>query len=252
MTDADYEELTSKYEELLAMRDQDSFCDVVMELKRVVLENGLPQNVGYGGDSIRAQIWKLFLGVPLHLDVEEYLQKLEDRSWESKVKEDAFRTFKKSEEFWSRINEPTLLRVLNAAAADHGYVQGMNVLLGPFLLVMPELDSYYCFTSMLSRHLPKYVNKNLDGAHKGVALANDCLLTLDPQLHRHIILKLRDMSIFSLRYVLTLMANVQPLSQVLRLWDAIFAFGVHFSIIVFCAHLILLRDKILAEQSSYG
>lgn len=244
--------LAAKYEEMLAMRGHESFADTILELRKFVLLHGLPEDVPFGGDSLRARLWKLFLGAPLSLDVEEYQHKIEDLSYDSKIKEDAFRTFKKSEDFWSRINEATLLRVLHAASTDHGYVQGMNVLLGPFLLVMPELDSYYCFHSLISRHIPRYVSKNLEGVHTGSVLTSKLLAVLDPALHKHILLKLHDVSVFSVRFILTLLANVKPLGQVTRLWDATFAFGAHFNLLVFVSYLMLLRDKLLAEASSYG
>jgi cell cycle arrest protein BUB2 len=34
------------------------------------------------------------------------------------------------------------------------YVQGMNILVAPFLFVMPELDSYHSFTTMLQELCP--------------------------------------------------------------------------------------------------
>jgi cell cycle arrest protein BUB2 len=50
---------------------------------------------------------------------------------------------------------------------------------------------------------------------------------------------------------MTLMANVQPLSEVLLLWDRLFAIGVHNIVLVFCAHLINLRIPILQQSSGY-
>jgi len=50
---------------------------------------------------------------------------------------------------------------------------------------------------------------------------------------------------------MTLMANVQPLSEVLLLWDRLFAIGVHNIVLVFCAHLINIRIPILQQSSGY-
>jgi cell cycle arrest protein BUB2 len=132
-----------------------------------------------------------------------------------------------------------------------GYVQGMNVLLGPFLFIMPELDSYYCCLTLLSDHIPSYIRKNLEGVHRGIQLVDKCLRILDPKLYSYIISKVQDLRIFSVRYVLTLMANVQPLKEAIKLWDGILAFGVHISIVVFCCYLVNLRDEIFAESNSY-
>lgn len=244
------EEVDMTLNDLLCFKGKDSFESSLQELRKHVLLHGLPSNVEY---DVRAKVWKLLLGIPVVISVEEYIQKLEGEcEWDKKIRDDTFRTFKSNDEFWSKINEPMMLRILNAISVEHGYVQGMNVLLGPFLLVMPELDSYYCFQCLLSRHIPRYVLKNLEGVHVGVALASKCLAILDPRLHAHIISKLRDMSIFSLRYIMTLLANMEPLSEVLKLWDAIFAFGVHFNVILFCSYLIQQREKLLRDTSAYG
>lgn len=116
---------------------------------------------------------------------------------------------------------------------------------------MPELDAYYCCSTLCTEHIPSYIRKNLEGVHVGISLIDKCLKILDPKLHSYIIQKVIDLRIFALRYLLTLMANVQPLSEVLKLWDGIFAFGVHFVIFVFSSYLINMREEILAEPSSF-
>ncbi len=44
-----------------------------------------------------------------------------------------------------------------AGGCSMSYVQGMNILVAPFLFVMPELDSYHSFTTMLQELCPLYV-----------------------------------------------------------------------------------------------
>ena len=139
---------------------------------------------------------------------------------------------------------------MRATSRDVGYVQGMNVLLGPFLRIMPEWESYLCFRELVINHIPAYVSKNLDGVHKGISLVRRCLFALDPQLITFILSKIPDLTIFSVRYVLTMMANVQPLEEVLKIWDAIFCVGTHMSIVIYCAHLISCRDSIMSENSA--
>lgn len=48
------------------------------------------------------------------------------------------------------------------------YVQGMNVLVAPFLYVMPELDAFGAFSQLVRRLCPMYVRPNLDGVYYGV------------------------------------------------------------------------------------
>lgn len=176
---------------------------------------------------------------------------LQEKTLEGKIKDDTFRTFKNDKDFWSKVDESTLFRILTAIASDYGYVQGMNVLLGPLIFTMPELDSYYCMKSLIAKHMPFYVTKNLDGVHRGIGLVDRCLQIFDPVLREYLLRKLKTLSILSVRYLLTLLANLQPLSEVIKLWDYTFAFGVHFTVIAFCAYLISLRENILNETSGY-
>jgi cell cycle arrest protein BUB2 len=127
----------------------------------------------------------------------------------------------------------------------------MNVLLGPFLYTMPELDSYYCFHTLLNDHLTSYVQKNLIGVHKGIGLLNRILQQLDIKLYQYFKLKLNDLSVFSLRFILTLLANMQPLSEVILLWDRLLAMGIPYIIVFFCAHLMKIRKSLLMEQHAY-
>ncbi len=143
------------------------------------------------------------------------------------------------------------MRVLNTLSLETGYVQGVNVLLGPFLYLMPEIDAYYCCHALLTEHIPRYVTKNLDGVVVGITLLDKILKILDRELYDHIIAKLMDLRIFSVRYILTLMANAQPLDEVIKLWDAIFAFGAHLNLLIFSAYLINLRKEILHESKGF-
>lgn len=140
--------------------------------------------------------------------------------------------------------------MLTAVSNQYGYVQGMNVLLAPFLYIMSEVDSYYCFRSLVQHRIPRYVMKNLDGVHAGDKLFSRCLKALDPVLYEYIVKKIPMTSIFSLPYLLTLFANAKPLSEVLKLWDGLLSFGVHYNILYLCGHLIKLRDSIMVEKKA--
>ncbi|KAK4058764.1 CDC16 protein [Microbotryomycetes sp. JL221] len=49
------------------------------------------------------------------------------------------------------------------------YVQGYNVVLAPFLYVMPsELEAYACFSAFVKRLAPRYGLPALDGVHDGL------------------------------------------------------------------------------------
>jgi len=247
----DYEKLLSSF-----FHVDMSNGDKIEELRKLILKFGLPSiNIGFERlCGLRSKIWKLVLGVPYNLNSFEYMGKIKDgpNTFDSKIRDDSFRTFKGDEEFWKRVDENGLIRVLNAIAVDFGYVQGMNVLLGPFLYIMPELDSFYCLNTLISQHCPRYVSKNIDGIHRACVLFDQCLSLLDPELHSHIMSKLPSLAVFSMPYIMTLFANMQPLNEVLKLWDAIFAFGIHFVIILLSSYLMLMRDMLLAQHRPYS
>ena len=132
-----------------------------------------------------------------------------------------------------------------------GYVQGMNVLAAPFLYVMPELDAFTAFSALISKHCPRYVVSNLDGTHHGCSLVDRCLEVLDPEVYAHISEKIFRTEIFAFQFIITLMANMLPLHEVVKVWDAIFAFGVHFDVLLVVAHVMLLRERLLSENSAF-
>lgn len=202
------------------------------------------------------------------MDAEQYCQLVELGPCpdDKKIRNDTFRTFKGNEIFWARVDESKLSRVLtvcsrtNANSSDKTqipstaqsqYVQGMNVLVGPFLYVMPEVDAYAAFMTLITRHCPRYVASNLDGTHHGCSLIDRTLEILDPILHQHIVNHILRPEIFAFPFVMTLLACMTPLHEVLCVWDAIFAFGIHFDILLVTAHLMLLRDLLLSEQQAF-
>jgi cell cycle arrest protein BUB2 len=126
----------------------------------------------------------------------------------------------------------------------------MNVTLAPFLFVMSELDAFFAYSCLLQHHCPRYVLKNLDGCHHGCDLLEKCLSLLDNDLHAHLTSRHLHYHVFAFPAIATLLASMQPLEEVLRLWDAIFAFGVHLSILIFCSQLMLMRDELLKENSA--
>lgn len=256
---------------LLDIHKSETFSSGFLGLREYIAMNGL-ESLGTT-DYLRGKIWKILLGVPFYFEVDTYLHKCEVESFppfvifslrltllirqeatdafDDKIRNDVFRTFRSDEGFWRKADSEVMTRILRATSVDFGYVQGMNVLLAPFVYVMPELDSYYCFHTLISDHITSYCNKNLSGVHRGIQLVNRCLHVFDPQLHQHILSKIPDLAIFSVRFIMTLMANVQPLSELLLLWDRIFALGVHSAVIFFCAHLMKMRRSILHLNSGY-
>ena len=115
---------------------------------------------------------------------------------------------------------------------------------------MPELDAFTTFSCLVTKHFPRYLFMNLEGTHHGCELVEKCLKTLDPILFGHLN-KTLDSKIYAFPKILTLLASMKPFDEVLKLWDAIFAFGIHIHIIILCVHMISIREQILKETSAY-
>ncbi|CAH0479065.1 unnamed protein product [Peronospora belbahrii] len=269
--------LREQYDALLADDSITSDYERWRELKRLVIVNGLPRDEIISSDdtnsslcSLRGRVWKAFLGVEKDVDMTKYAA-LVDRGashYDGDIRNDTFRTFRGDPEFAQRVPEEKLVRLLNVfinelgstpgdEKQDHGkngcggnvplirYVQGMNVLCAPLLFVLPEPDAYHTFCQLIVRHCPHYMAPQLKGVEKGCALVDKCLQTLDPDLYHHLSQRGITAQIYALPLILSLFACVPPLHELLRVWDVLFAVGVHFVVILAVAHTVLLRKHLL-------
>ncbi|KAF1951819.1 cell division control protein 16 [Byssothecium circinans] len=135
---------------------------------------------------------------------------------------------------------------VNNDAEQIGYVQGMNVLCGPFLYVArSEVEAFTGFERLIAQECPGYVRGAMDGVHNGVALVDRVLEVVDPKLYAYLMEKNLPAKLWAFAPVLTLSACTPPLLEVLRLWDFLFAYGPHLNILCIAAQLVLIRGTIL-------
>ncbi|KAJ9048973.1 CDC16 protein [Entomophthora muscae] len=214
-------------------------------------------------NSIRCRVWKALLGV-YHVSAGEYLQfvaKGPSPMFE-KVNNDTFRTLATDKKFLERVQESMLIRVLNAqvwktqssappgVAPTHSeYVQGMNVLVAPFLFVMPEVDAFFSSYTLLKVYCPTYVQPTLAGVHCGLKLMDRCLEVLDAELYFYLKSKGLTSELYAFASILTLSACTPPLDELLKLWDFLLAFGVHLNVVCTVAQLMLMRQSLLSNSS---
>lgn len=122
----------------------------------------------------------------------------------------------------------------------------MNVLAAPFLYAArSEAEAFSCFHLLITTEIPGYVRGAMTGVHKGLALVDKVLAIVDPKLSLYLIGKGMTAEIYGFASVLTLCACTPPLPEVLRLWDFLFAYGVHLNILCIVAQLVILRNEIL-------
>ncbi|ORY65866.1 putative mitotic check point protein [Pseudomassariella vexata] len=139
----------------------------------------------------------------------------------------------------------------DANASESGtYVQGMNVLVAPFLYAArSEAEAFVAFHRLLTKECPGYIRGAMDGVHRGLALVDKVLAIVDPKLHLHLMSKSLSAEIYAFPSVLTLCACTPPLPEVLRLWDFLFAYGPHLNILCIVAQLIIMRNDLLSSDS---
>lgn len=239
--------------------DQPVLMSSLNQLRYNILCEGLKQNER-GVCPYRAYVWSILLRAePVETDYYvELLQRGKSHSF-TKILNDSFRTFKKDKNFTSKVDNQTLIRVLNSYAleveesAETGvspYVQGMNILVAPFAYVCKsEPEIFALFSRLLIKYIPTYVTPNLSGVINGVKLVDILLGLLDPKLFHHLKSKMLTAKIYAFPLVLTLGACTPPLSEVLVLWDFLFSYGVHLNIFFIIAQLVLIRKQLLESDN---
>lgn len=239
------------------------------KLRKMVLCDGVPDEEASkkrlsSASGLRGRIWKALLGIH-RISALDYITLLEKGPcdvYDSKIKNDTFRTLATDHCFTGRVEEGMIARVLNAfvwKAKDQppsrlinlkfSYVQGMNVLAAPFLYSMPELDAYFSFASFIQHSCPLYVQPSLEGVHCGIKLFDMCLKHLEPSLHKFLKAKRLEAITYAFPSIMTFSACTQPLSELLKLWDFLLAFGIHLNVLCVVAQVVLIQDEIVKSQS---
>ena len=107
------------------------------------------------------------------------------------------------------------------------------------------------FEALVTRIIPGYVVKNMNGVNEGCEILREVLEAADPALGEHLARSQVPTKIYGFAPILTLRACSPPLKSVLKLWDVFFAGGVHLSL-VSCAAQLILRRKSLLEVEQRG
>ncbi|TPX38484.1 hypothetical protein SeLEV6574_g07765 [Synchytrium endobioticum] len=240
--------------------------DALKTLRRMIVENGLPDGADDSADgscSLRGRIWKILLGI-YRVSAMEYVALIAKGASDvhDKIRNDTFRTLATDRKFLKRVDEGMLSRVLNAFVwkvrdrpvgrlinLKYSYVQGMNVQAAPFLYVMPELDAFYSFASFIQNTCPLYVQPALEGVHCGLKLMDKCLKVADAELYRFLKSKKLNATVYAFPSIMTFCACTQPLDELCRLWDFLFAYGVHINVLCVVVQIVHIRHELLQAPS---
>ncbi|KAI9100553.1 bub2 protein [Phlyctochytrium arcticum] len=252
-----------QYEKILGgqYKTDSAMRNALHSLRTLVLKKGIQEDYEV---RLRGRIWKVLLGI-YRVSSSEYLG-LIDRGPSDvyeKIRNDTFRTLATDKKFLAIVDEEMLSRLLNAFVWKmkgylprsrllnycFTYVQGMNVMVAPFLYVMPELDAFYTFSAFLQSSCPLYVQPALEGVHCGLKLVDRCLRLCDPSLHRYLLSKKLNATLYAFPAVMTFSACTPPLEEVIQLWDFFVAYGFHLNVLCVTGQIILMRDQLLSHES---
>ncbi|KAI7893508.1 putative mitotic exit network regulator [Mucor mucedo] len=253
--------------DILTRQHQDSISvqNSIADLRQNLMTNPCPAE-------LRGLVWKILLGV-YQTSWEDYAGLLKDgpTTLAGNIKNDTFRTFSTDTKFTGNVTEDMLIRMLNAFVRVNDennsrativrnqlnfhriesltYVQGMNVLAGPFLLALSEVEAFYSFSTFIFKWCPLYVQPTMRGVHCGLRLLDICLRALDPTLYGYLRGKNMSANTYAFASVMTFSACTPPLSELLQLWDYMFARGRHMNILFIIAQLALIRTELLQSPS---
>jgi cell cycle arrest protein BUB2 len=238
-------------------------------LRNSILSSGVTATKE-GMSDYRVYLWLALLNIgPLPTDTYLSLIHRGQSPAYQKIQQDVFRTLATDALFQRRVTNASLTRVLNATAwrihdeqqstisppsfKQTLYVQGVNVLSAPLLYASrSEAQAYSLLTSLITQHLPTYISPTMSGVHAGLGLIDRILGLREPNLATYLLDTHKlPAKIYAFPSVLTLCACTPPLPEVLKLWDFLFAFGVHLNVICVVAQLILMKQK-LYDTSSPG
>jgi len=90
----------------------------------------------------------------------------------------------------------------------------------------------------------------MSGVHAALRLVDEVLEICDPKLYAYLYGKGLNAEIYGFASVLTLGACTPPLTELLRLWDFLFAWGVGLNVLCIVAQLVLIRDQLLTAVRS--
>jgi len=203
--------------------------------------------------TMRGRVWKVLLGIN-GVKQSEYIgliKKKECRSY-GKIRGDTERLWATDSLFKQRVREDRLVRVLNSFSHKFNkpYVQGMDVLAGGMLFVMPEIDAFAGMSRLVNECFPLYwltgETHDLVGAYAGAILVKDVLSEVDQEVYR--MLSGLPPLLYAFATVTSLSGIAPPFEELLRLWDFVFSFGVHVNVLCVAAQIILQRSKILTTK----
>lgn len=232
----------------------------------IILSNALKQlryslltNKSHISSKLRIELWCILLQIDLNGITTEYINGVTTMKeeniyldWYKKIDQDISRTFINTSLSKNPTKQKQLKRILYLFAYNNNfYIQGMNVILAPILTMTDIEPIAYAIFDKLMLKLNNYYNESLslDRIHNGCKLVETVLSKIDPKLYKKFNKLSYPLHLLVVPSIMTLSGNAEPVTEVLKMWDFIIAYGVHLNVLFIVAQLVIVRDTILKINS---
>ena len=209
-----------------------------------VLLGYMPTNKSRRDASITRKRKEYFDSIPMYIDNMEEQQTVQEGEILRQILVDLPRTCPDTPFFHQSAIQKAMERILYIYSIRHPatkYVQGMNDLLTPLLLVFMhpyvddvlrcdvalldeqivlnvEADAYWCLTKLLD-NIQDHYTFSQPGLQRMVLRLEDLVQRMDEELHNHFIAQGVEYMQFAFRWMNCILLREVPLRAILRVWD---------------------------------
>ncbi|KAI8074591.1 rab-GTPase-TBC domain-containing protein [Gongronella butleri] len=190
----------------------------------VHVQRGVPQG-------LRGMVWQLFARAKDVKLEQRYMQLLSETSvYEKAILRDLERTFPHHEYFQSKDGQDALFNVVKAYSLfdpETGYCQGLQFVVGPLLMNMPEEEAFSVLVKLMDKYqLKGHFTPQLTLLHQRMYQLDGLIFDQLPHLHRHFENQGIRSDMFASQWIMTLFAYKFSFDFVFRVYDLILSQGV--------------------------
>ncbi|EST09518.1 Rab-GTPase-TBC domain protein [Kalmanozyma brasiliensis GHG001] len=172
---------------------------------------------------------------------------------EKAIRRDLNRTFPEQDYFQDGkgVGQENLYNVIKAYSLydpEVGYCQGMQFVVGPLLLNMPDEEAFSTFVRLMKSYdLRGHFTPNMPALQLRLFQFDRLLEDFLPLLHRHLVRQGVKSSMYASQWFMTLFSYRFPLDFVYRILDSVFAEGVE-ALFRFAVALMKRNEEVLLEM----
>ncbi|KAI9303291.1 rab-GTPase-TBC domain-containing protein [Cunninghamella echinulata] len=184
--------------------------------------------------SLRGMIWQSLANVK-QLDLKEdqhYIELLKATSpYDKMIQRDLARSFPDHDYFKDKngVGQEGLYNVVRAYSvydAEVGYCQGLNFIVGPLLLNMPDEEAFSVLVQLMNQYgLRGHFTPSMEGLHLKLYQFDALVAEHLPHISRHLKRRGIDPTMYASQWFMTLFAYKFPLDIVFRIYDIVFTEG---------------------------